>query len=126
MSQEVILKEVPKQWIASVRETIANYPSVGAIYPRVFKALGPGMAQMTMCFALWHNGEHKESEVDAEAGVYLQKPVESSDGIRVYELPGCTAASFIHNGSYQRLPEAYDALLRWVASNGIPGCRADP
>lgn len=118
MPQEVILKDVPTQWIASVRETIASYPSVGALYPQVFNALGPAMAQMTMCVALWHDPEHKESEVDAEAGVYLQKRVEISDGIRVYELPGCTAASFIHNGSYQRLSEAYDALLRWVAGNG--------
>jgi DNA-binding transcriptional MerR regulator len=118
MSQEVILKEVPKQWIASVRETIANYPSVGTLYPKVFNALGPGMAQMTMCVALWHDPEHKESDVDAEAGVYLQPPVPAADGLRVYELSGCTAASIIHNGSYQRLSEAYDALLRWVASNG--------
>lgn len=118
MQQEVILKEVPQQWIASKRETIANYPSIGKLYPRLFEALGPGMAQMTMCVALWHDPEHKDSDVDAEAGVYLQRPVEASDGIRVYELPVCTAASVIHAGSYQRLPEAYDSLLRWVASNG--------
>lgn len=112
MSQEVILKEVPKQWIASVRETIANYPSVGTLYPKVFNTLGPGMAQMTMCVALWHDPEHKESNVDAEAGVYLQSPVPVGEGLRVYELLGCTAASLIHNGSYERLSEAYDALLR--------------
>ena len=46
MSQDVIVKEVPKQWIASVRETIADYPAVGALFPRVFNALGPGMSQM--------------------------------------------------------------------------------
>jgi effector-binding domain-containing protein len=118
MSQEIILKQVPKQWIASVRETIPNYPSVGQLYPKVFTGLGPGMAHMTMCGALWHDPEHKDSGVDAEAGVYLQTPVEAGAGIRVYELPDCTAASIIHAGSYQRLPEAYDALLRWVASNG--------
>jgi DNA-binding transcriptional MerR regulator len=118
MPQEVILKQLPKQWVASVRETIPNYPSVGQLYPRVFTGLGPAMAQMTMCVALWHDPEHKESDVDAEAGVYLQKPVPAGDGIRVYELPDCTAASIIHAGSYQRLPEAYDALLRWVVSNG--------
>jgi effector-binding domain-containing protein len=118
MPQEVLLKEVPKQWIASVRETIADYPSVGTLYPRVFQSLGPNMAHMTMCVALWHDPEHKESNVDAEAGVYLQSEIPAANGLRVYELPGCTAASFIHNGSYQRLSEAYDALLRWVASNG--------
>ena len=64
MSQEVILKEVPKQWIASARETIPNYPSVGQLYPKVFTGLGPGMQGMTMCVALWHDPEHKESGVD--------------------------------------------------------------
>ena len=118
MPQEVILKELPKQWIASVRETIPNYPAIGQLYPRLFTALGPGMAHMTLCVALWHDPEHKESDVDGEAGVYLQTPIEASDGMRVYELPPCTAASVIHAGSYQRLPEAYDALLRWVAGNG--------
>jgi effector-binding domain-containing protein len=118
MQPEVILKEVPKQWIASVRETIANYPSIGKLYPRLFEELGPAMAQMTRCVALWHDPEHKESDVDAEAGVYLQSSVEPTGRIRVYELPPCTAASIIYAGSYQRLPEAYDALLRWVSSNG--------
>jgi effector-binding domain-containing protein len=101
-----------------VRETIPNYPSIGQLYPRLFIGLGPNMARMTMCVALWHDPEHKESDVDAEAGVYLEAPVEAGDDIRVYELEDCTAASIIHAGSYQRLPEAYSALLRWVASNG--------
>jgi effector-binding domain-containing protein len=35
-----------------------------------------------------------------------------------YELPTTTVASAIHAGSYQRLQEAYDALLRWVGNNG--------
>lgn len=47
MSQEVILKEVPKQWIASVRETIVNYPSVGALYPKVFNKLGVELEGVT-------------------------------------------------------------------------------
>jgi effector-binding domain-containing protein len=118
MPQEIILKEIPKQWIASVRETIPSYPSVGQLYPKVFTGLGPGMEQMTICVALWHDPEHKESDVDAEAGVYLQACVAAADGIRIYELPPCTVASIIHAGSYQRLPEAYDALLGWVASRG--------
>jgi effector-binding domain-containing protein len=118
MPQEVLLKEVPAQWVASLRETIANYPSVGALYPRVAAALGAGMEQKMMAFAIWHNPEYRESDVDAEAGFFLQKPVPATDEIRVQELPSATSASIIHSGSYQRLPEAYDALLRWVASNG--------
>jgi DNA-binding transcriptional MerR regulator len=117
MPQEVILKEVPSQWVASIRETIANYPSIGALYPRVAAALGAGMEQKIMAFAMWHSPEYRESDVDAEAGFLLHKPVPATDGIRVHELPSTTSASIIHSGSYGRLPEAYDALLRWVASN---------
>jgi effector-binding domain-containing protein len=71
-----------------------------------------------MCFAMWHDPEFKEANVDAEAGVYLKQPIEAHGGVQVRELPACTAASAIHAGSYRRLQEAYDALLRWVGSNG--------
>jgi DNA-binding transcriptional MerR regulator len=118
MPQEVLLKEISAQWVASVRETIANYPSVAPLYARVGTALGPGMTESVFSFASWHDREYRERDVDAEAGFYLQKPVTAADGVRVYELPAVNAASIIHNGSYQRLSEAYDALLRWVASNG--------
>jgi DNA-binding transcriptional MerR regulator/effector-binding domain-containing protein len=118
MSQEILLKEVPPQWVASVREMIPNYPSVGALYPRVAAALGPAMAESIVSFASWHDREYREKDVDAEAGFYLRKPVQVADGARVHELPAVNAASIVHSGSYQRLPEAYDALLLWVASNG--------
>ena len=118
MSQEVVLKRVPKQWVASVRETIANYPSVPSLYQRVVHGLGAGMAQQIMSFAIWHDPEYKESDIDAEAGFYLHQPVEGAEAVRVYELPEVTVASIIHTGPYRRLKEAYDALLRWISSNG--------
>lgn len=118
MPQDVVLKDVPAQWVASLRETIANYPAVGALYPRVAAALGPAMANSTMAFAIWHAPEYQKTDVDAEAGFCLQKAVQAANGIQVHQLPAATMASIVHNGSYQRLPEAYDALLRWVASNG--------
>ena len=56
--------------------------------------------------------------VDAEAGFYLKQKMPAADGVNVHELPEATMATTIHNGSYQRLPEAYDSLLKWVAENG--------
>ncbi len=41
MGNEVVIKEVPAQWIASVRETIPNYPSVGKLYGEVAAAVPP-------------------------------------------------------------------------------------
>jgi DNA-binding transcriptional MerR regulator len=118
MSYEVVTKSVGPQWIASIRETIAAYPAVGALYPRVMAALGPAMASATVGVALWHDPEYKESNVDAEAGMYLKQPVATNNDVQVHELPAVNVASTIHNGAYNRLQEAYDSLLRWVADNG--------
>ena len=118
MTYDVVIKSVPKQWIASIRETIPAYPAVGAIYPKVAAALGPAMASSTVSVAVWHDPEYKESNVDAEAGFYLKEPVSANGAVQVHEMPAVTVASTIHNGAYRRLQEAYDALLRWVSENG--------
>jgi DNA-binding transcriptional MerR regulator len=118
MANEVVLKTVPKQWVASVREMIAAYNTVEALYPKVSEGLGPAMASVQYGVAMWHDPEFKENNVDAEAGFYLKEKVAAGNGVSVYVLPETTVASAMHNGSYQRLPEAYDGLLRWVAENG--------
>jgi hypothetical protein len=95
MSQEVVLKQLPKQWVASVRETIANYPSVGQLYPKVIAGVGPGVLGQAPCFAMWHDPEFRESSVDGEAGIFLKEPVKAAGGVRVYELPAVTVASCV-------------------------------
>jgi DNA-binding transcriptional MerR regulator len=118
MAYDVVIKSVPAQWIASVREIIPAYNAVGSLYGRVSAGLGPSMSACQFGVALWHDPEFKDSNVDAEAGFYLKQQMPAADGVLVHELPETTMASTIHNGSYQRLPEAYDSLLRWVADNG--------
>jgi len=116
MSHDVILKQIPAQWIASVRETIPTYTSISALYGEVRAALPPGSFSMSV--ALWHDKEYREHDVDAEAGFYLKEPVATSGRVQVYELEPTTVASTLHHGPYNRLSEAYDAVLRWVGGNG--------
>jgi effector-binding domain-containing protein len=118
MAHEVIVKTVPQQWIASVRETIASYSQVAGLYPKVSAGLGPAMAFCLYGFTLWHDPDFKQSDVDAEAGFYLKEEVSAAHGVSVYQLPETTVASTVHHGSYQRLPQAYDILLRWIPENG--------
>ncbi|MBV8829155.1 MAG: MerR family transcriptional regulator [Acidobacteriaceae bacterium] len=117
MSQDIIVKELSPQWIASVRKTIPSYPAVGQLYGEIFAALGPHAAGAGPVVALWHDPEYKEKDVDAEAGVYLKTSVPVNDSVRVYELPAVKAASIIHQGAYNRLSESYDAILRWIEAN---------
>ena len=73
-------------------------------------ALAPHGALVTLVLA--------RNDVDAEAGFYLKQPVDAFGRVQVHELPPVTVASAMHHGAYNRLSEAYDALLRWVGSSG--------
>ena len=118
MSSDVVIKELPPQWIASVREVIPSYPAVGRLYGTVVEALSPNMPT-GIPVAIWHDLEFKEKDVDAEAGFYLKQPLTVAPGpVKVHELPSATVASIIQKGAYNRLSEAYDSLLRWIGSNG--------
>jgi effector-binding domain-containing protein len=114
---DVVNKEIAPLWIASVRETIPAYLAVGKLYGELFEALGPS-AFGGITVALWHDHEYKEHDVDAEAGVYLKHSVPAQGRVNVHELPSTTVASIIHHGAYNRLSEAYGAVLRWIETNG--------
>ena len=116
MNNEVVIKQIPAQWIASVRATIPNYPSVGALCGEVMAGLPAYTSGVGV--ALWHDSEFRDHDVDAEAGLYLKKPVAASGRVQVHELPPVTVASAVHHGAYRHLSPAYDALLRWIGSNG--------
>jgi effector-binding domain-containing protein len=66
---------------------------------------------------LLHDTEYKESEVDAEAGVYLKQSAQVEEPLHCYQLPPATVASVVHYGAFNRIGEAYTALLRWVEAN---------
>jgi DNA-binding transcriptional MerR regulator len=125
MGNDVVMKTVESQWIASIREVLPNYPAIGRLYGELFQQLGGlpcGNGGVTV--ALWHDKEYKETDVDGEAGVFLPKPIEAGGRVQVYELPSCQVASVIHAGAWERMDEAYNALAAWIGENGYTPCGA--
>jgi len=117
---DVILKQVDAQLVAGVRETLSSYPEVGRLFNEVYGHLArSGVNGLTLIgAAIWHDNEHKTSEIDGEAVVYLKQPIEASGRVRVYELPEALMASVIHKGAYNQFSQAYEALGRWIEANG--------
>jgi len=68
--------------------------------------------------ALFHGQEFKEQEIDVEVGVFLKGAVSVSEPLSVRELPAATAASIVHHGAFNRVSEAYLAVLHWIDANG--------
>lgn len=117
---DVVLKQVDAQLVASVRDTLASYSEVGHLFDEIYGYLGRfGINGLTSTgAAIWHDDEHKTSNIDGEAAVFLKSPVPASERVRVYELPAATMASVIHKGAYNKFSQAYEAFGRWIEANG--------
>jgi effector-binding domain-containing protein len=67
-------------------------------------------------FGLYH--AYSEESVDVEIGMPVLEHVAASDDIQPSEIAGGRYAVATHVGSYDTLPQTYDALYKWVAANG--------
>ncbi len=117
---DVVIKQIEPQLVAGVRDTLANYPEVGRLFDAVFgylARLGVSDADLIGA-AIWYDDEFKTSDIDGEAVVFLKQTLPESERVKVYELPAATVASFIHNGAYNRLSQATEAIGRWIEANG--------
>ena len=117
MANEVVMKEIGPQWIVSMREVIPGFRTIGMLFGKFYGALGP-LASQGMGAALFHDQDFKEQQVDVELAVYLKQGVSVSEPLSVRELPRVTAASVVHHGAFNRIAEAYQALLQWMDANG--------
>jgi len=117
---DVILKQVDAQLVAGVRETLASYPEVGRLFSEIddyLARIGVDGRSLTGV-AIWHDDEHKTSDIDSEAVIYLKQPLPADERVKVYELPAAAMASVVHKGSYNNFRYAYEALGRWIEANG--------
>jgi effector-binding domain-containing protein len=117
---QVLIKKVEPQLIASIREVIPTYGHVGELYgaliPYVFSHGGkPAGPTLYIC----HDSEFKEKDADVEAGISIAQAIPGSDRVKVYELPGLEqAACTVYKGPYDKIGEAYSAIMKWTEENG--------
>jgi DNA-binding transcriptional MerR regulator/predicted transcriptional regulator YdeE len=117
MAGEVVLKDLGPQWIVSMREVIPAFRTIGTLFGKLYGALGP-LASQGVGAAIFHDQEFKEQEIDVEVGMYVKQAASVSPPLLVRELPGAIAASIVHHGAFNRISEAYQALLHWIDANG--------
>ena len=121
MATEVILKHVPAQWIASLREPISAYRHIGSLIGKAQGLLGP-LSRHAPRVVLVHEEDFKDEDIDAEAGVYLPDTTTAAAPLQVYQLPPAQVAAAVHQGPFNRIAEAYESLLRWIDANGYHKC----
>jgi DNA-binding transcriptional MerR regulator/predicted transcriptional regulator YdeE len=122
---DVMLKHVEPLLIASVRAILPAHSASGSLFPEVYEAivphvaqaLGPHPGQGGQTMVLWYDTEHKEQDVDGAAAFILRCRVPDKGRMRVEEPPACTMAAAVHHGSYNTIGAAHEAILRWIEAN---------
>ena len=117
---EVVLKTVQPIKVASIREILPTYSSIGRLYEELsgyFKQ--QGVKPNNYCAGVWHELEYKESDVDGEAVMSPSAEIIGNERIKFYELPAVeTMACLVYNGSYNSMNPAFKTLLSWIEANG--------
>lgn len=125
-AQEVVLKPLETLPVLSIREIVLLPENVGTLLAEACTAIiEAGIGIIAPPLALFHDLEFKSADLDIEIAVPVQDssvarvPLGAGRQLSAAELPPIpSAATLIHQGSYDDLPQSYDAIARWIGKNG--------
>ncbi len=122
LQYSVIIKELPKVTVASMRRLIPDYNAFNTLFPE----MGNQMIEQNLtclkppyCFTIYHDGEHKETDIDVEICEAVTEPGQDTDTMKFKVIEKIqTAACVMHKGPYSTIGNAYGALMNWIEQNG--------
>ena len=123
MKYQAVIKEIPKCIVFSVRRILPNYGALFSVMPEIGEKVGRSnpdiqCVQPDYCFNVYHDGEYKETDIDAEICQAVTSMGQDFEDIHFKEMPGITAATILHKGPYEDLGNAYAFALEWIEKNG--------
>ena len=117
---DVVIKKIEPLKVASVRGVVPTPPDQRSLWDELMgyfnqqktRMIGPPMA-------IYHDPEAQERDWDIEVCMPIIDEMTPEKQLNVYSLPGVeTMACVVHNGPFATLPQAYDALAKWIDQNG--------
>lgn len=122
MTYDITIKQLAPQSILSSRRhtPLAGIGEVfGQCFGQIFGYLGQiGLRPAGAPFAIYHDPDFKEDDIDLEVCVPIEKRVAGKGDLKGSEVPGGPAACTVHAGSYDELGPAYQALTAWIQERG--------
>lgn len=128
MAYLVTKKELAPQPVLVARRKVKRSEiaaTIGAALPQVFMyAAQHGIALTGLPFTRYI--ETSPGLVTMEPGMRIASPAEAlpspkpdDGGVALGTLPGGSAATTLHVGAYEGLPDAYAAIEQWIESQGL-------
>jgi len=117
----VTLKSIPAYQVISRRRVIPDYFSEGQLWEELAGFIRnelPDISENTGGFAIYHDSECREADVDVEVCVVVDRPGESRNGFtfRVTEAVATMACAMVY-GPFENIAAAYTSVARWLSEH---------
>ncbi len=122
MEYQVRVRDTVAQPIVAVRghSSMAEMPGFfQQAFFEIFTLLGQlGIRPAGVPFTVYHDQEFRVEDVDMEVVVPISEPAEDRGRVRATTLPGGPVAYTLHQGAYEDIGLAYQAIADWVLGRG--------
>ena len=117
---DIVIKKLEPIKVASVRGVVPTPSDQGSLWGELMdyfnqqktRMMGPPMA-------IYHDPEARERDWDIEVCIPIADEMTPDERLNVYSLQAVEAmACVVHTGPFATLPQAYDALAKWIDENG--------
>jgi DNA-binding transcriptional MerR regulator/predicted transcriptional regulator YdeE len=121
--QNVVLKQVPKIKVLSIREIVPDYSYQEQLWGKLYSFIAESNLHPLLgdnVIAIYHEAEYKESNVDIEVAITVKELLESEGSFIFKELESLPfATTVVCDGPYEKiLPEGEAVLGKWIEDNG--------
>lgn len=120
MKYDVTEKELPKRYVASVRQTLPAYDKEQFLWNILMeetKYLYMRPSDPCYPLAVFHDKEYKESDVDVEIQMSVKGTYSNTEHVIFKTEEPILIASSTYKGSYHQLTDVNEAVANWVLEN---------
>ncbi len=127
---DVVMKQIAPQWVAGLREVVADIYQVQSLFARLHSALFVQKSDQDATearlatpvvapLAIYYDADYHEHDIDVEAAVPVSRSLPGRKSLVLHELPAVESmACAVHPSGLDGLADAGRALLTWVEENG--------
>lgn len=120
MEYNVTLKELPRRYVASLRQVIPSYWQEGTLWQKMMEETADQALQMAdpcWSIAIFHDKEYREEDVDVEIQMAVKGNYTDTQSVRFFTAEPQQVASVTYRGDYQQVGAVNRALASWIADN---------
>ena len=124
MTYDVEVKEIPGFTAVYRKGRIDTYADLTGFvmgFAQMCKETNPGLecTEDDYCFVTYDDLEYKERDIGLAYYQSVKSAGTPAGEIGFKDFDGVLAACVEHRGSYDRLGEAYSAIMQWMSENGM-------